>query len=170
MTIAANEYRSYRRKFRQTVQPIRASGRCPEPIHDDTPESDLQFREQTYATAARSGDRSIAATKNLEVVVAALYDSQRPPPVWRPRFRKRLQRAVAKHPQRSGKGTPWPMIAPDKGSVSVRCAPTNGGRPQRHAAVQGLGRRLLLTSISWWLCHETGVCPSPLAEACSRWR
>jgi RNA polymerase sigma-70 factor, ECF subfamily len=90
MTIAANEYRSYRRKFGKP-----AVDQCEwvfaEPIDADTPEA-IAIRDN-LRDAARAVIGQLRP-QDLEIVVATLYDGQRPP-LLAAAFRKRLQRAVA---------------------------------------------------------------------------
>ena len=90
MTIAVNEYRSNRRKFGNRATDPREWA-LPEPIDDETPEA-ITLRDNL-----RDAVRAVIGQlrpQDLEVVVAALYDVQRPP-LLAAAFRKRLQRAVA---------------------------------------------------------------------------
>lgn len=90
MTIAVNEYRSYRRKLgnRAASQVVAASF---QPINEDTPEA-IATRENLRA-AARAVLGQLQA-QDREVLVAAIYDGLRPP-LTGAAFRKRLQRALA---------------------------------------------------------------------------
>ncbi len=90
MTIAVNEYRSYRRKLgnRAAVQGARA---LEEPTDDDTPEAIAIRNNLSDAARAVMGQ---LRPEDLEVVVAAMYEGQRPP-LAAAAFRKRLQRALA---------------------------------------------------------------------------
>ncbi len=90
MTIAVNEYRSNRRKFGNRATDPREWA-LPEPIDDETPEA-IALRDN-LRDAARAVIGQLRP-QDLEVVVAALYDVQRPP-LLAAAFRKRLQRAVA---------------------------------------------------------------------------
>jgi RNA polymerase sigma factor (sigma-70 family) len=90
MTIAVNEYRSYRRKVGNRAM-NQGEWLLAESADDATPE----------AIAIRNNLREAARTvmgqlppRDLEVVVAAMYDGQRPP-LAAAAFRKRLQRALA---------------------------------------------------------------------------
>jgi len=89
MTIAVNEYRSYRRKLGKPAADQREWALA-EPIDDDTPEA-IAVRDN-LRDAARAVIGQLRP-QDLEVLVAALYDSQRPP-LLAAAFRKRLQRAV----------------------------------------------------------------------------
>ena len=89
MTIAVNEYRSYRRKLGKAAADQREWALA-EPIDDDTPEA-IAVRDN-LRDAARAVIGQLRP-QDLEVLVAALYDSQRPP-LLAAAFRKRLQRAV----------------------------------------------------------------------------
>lgn len=88
MTIGVNEYRSYRRKLghRAPDEWILA-----EPTDSDTPEAITIRNNRCEAARAVFGQ---LPPRDLEVVVAAMYDSQRPT-VEPAAFRKRLQRALA---------------------------------------------------------------------------
>lgn len=90
MTIAINEYRSYRRKFgnRATTQ---GEWTLAEPTDDDAPEA-IAIRDN-LRDAARAVMGQLRP-QDLEVVVAAMYEGQRPP-LAATAFRKRLQRALA---------------------------------------------------------------------------
>jgi RNA polymerase sigma factor (sigma-70 family) len=90
MAIAANEYRSYRRKLgnRATDQ---CEGSGAEPIDANTPEA-IAIRTN-LSNAARAVLNELRP-QDLEVVVAAIYEAQRPP-LAAGAFRKRLQRALA---------------------------------------------------------------------------
>jgi RNA polymerase sigma-70 factor (ECF subfamily) len=89
MTIAVNEYRSYRRKLGNRTL-LQGASVVAEPIDSDTPEA-IAIRDnlRDAARAVLSELRS----QDLEVVVAALYEGQRPA-VTPPAFRKRLQRVL----------------------------------------------------------------------------
>jgi DNA-directed RNA polymerase specialized sigma24 family protein len=89
MTIAVNEYRSYRRKLGKPAADQR-EWPLAEPIDDDTPET-IAVRDNLRDAARAVIDQ--LRPQDLEVLVAALYDSQRPP-LLAAAFRKRLQRAV----------------------------------------------------------------------------
>ncbi len=89
MTIAVNEYRSYRRKLGKPAADQREWALA-EPIDDDTPEA-IAVRDNLRDAARAVISR--LRPQDLEVLVAALYDSQRPP-LLAAAFRKRLQRAV----------------------------------------------------------------------------
>lgn len=90
MTIAMNEYRSYRRKLG-----ARVGDQCEwvlvEPVNDDTPEAVAIRDNLTEAARAVLGK---SRQQDLEVLVAALYERQRPS-IPASAFRKRLQRALA---------------------------------------------------------------------------
>ena len=90
MTIAVNEYRSYRRKLGNRTL-LQGASVLAEPIDSDTPEA-IAIRDnlRDAARAVLSELRS----QDLEVVVAALYEGNRPP-VSPAAFRKRLQRVLA---------------------------------------------------------------------------
>ena len=90
MTIAINEYRSYRRKLgnRATTQ---GEWTLAEPTDDDAPEA-IAIRDN-LRDAARAVMGQLRP-QDLEVVVAAMYEGQRPP-LAATAFRKRLQRALA---------------------------------------------------------------------------
>jgi len=90
MTIAANEYRSHRRKLANRAMD-QGEWVLAEPKDDETPE----------AIAIRNNLRDAAKVvmghmrpQDLEAIVAALYEGQRPS-LAAPAFRKRLQRALA---------------------------------------------------------------------------
>jgi RNA polymerase sigma-70 factor (ECF subfamily) len=90
MAIAANEYRSFRRKLSNRVGDDCERTRA-EPIDVDSPEAiairtDLAHAAQAVLSELRPQD--------LEVVVAAIYDTHRPA-LAAEAFRKRLQRAIA---------------------------------------------------------------------------
>ena len=87
MTIAANEYRSYRRKLGNRAP---AEDTVPEPVNDDTPEAIAIRSDLMQAARAVLGE---LRPQDLQVVVAAMYEGQRPP-VAAAAFRKRLQRAL----------------------------------------------------------------------------
>ncbi len=90
LTIVINEYRSYRRKLgnRETIQ---GEWTLAEPTDDDAPEA-IAIRDN-LRDAARAVMGQLRP-QDLEVVVAAMYEGQRPP-VAATAFRKRLQRALA---------------------------------------------------------------------------
>lgn len=88
MTIAVNEYRSYRRKLGNRASQLAATI---EPVDDDTPEA-ITTRENLRA-AARAVLGQLRA-QDREVLVAVIYDGLRPP-LAGAAFRKRLQRALA---------------------------------------------------------------------------
>jgi RNA polymerase sigma factor (sigma-70 family) len=92
ITIAVNEYRSYRRKHGKPGKPAadQREWALAEPIDDDTPEA-IALRDN-LRDAARAVIGQLRP-QDLEVVVASLYDGQRPP-LLAAAFRKRLQRAV----------------------------------------------------------------------------
>ena len=90
MAIAINEYRSFRRKpgNRAVAHDARMVA---EPIEGDTPEA-IAIRDNL-----REAARAVLGTlrpQDLEVVVAAIYEGQRPA-VAAAAFRKRLQRVLA---------------------------------------------------------------------------
>lgn len=90
MAIAVNEYRSYRRKLGNRARD-QAEWLLAAPIDCDTPEA------ITIRNKLREAARAVVSQlqpRDLEVVVAAMYDSQRPP-LAAAAFRKRLQRALA---------------------------------------------------------------------------
>ncbi len=89
MTIAVNEYRSYRRKFGNRAADPR-DWALPESVDDDSPEA-IALRDN-LRDAARAVIGQLRP-QDLEVLVAALYEGQRPP-LLAAAFRKRLQRAV----------------------------------------------------------------------------
>ena len=91
MTIALNEYRSYRRQRANSMSTLDESALAQVP-ENDTPEamairSNLQEAAREILTALRETDR--------EAITAALYEGSRPT-VSPAAFRKRLQRAVAR--------------------------------------------------------------------------
>lgn len=90
MAIAANEYRSYWRKFSNRTTDACERGRA-EPIDANTPEA-LAIRID-LSSAARAVLNELRP-QDLEVVVAAIYDAHRPS-LAAGTFRKRLQRALA---------------------------------------------------------------------------
>ena len=90
ITIAVNEYRSHQRKLgnRATTQ---GEWTLAEPANDDGPEAIAirdNLRDAARAVMGQLGQQ------DLDVVVAAMYEGQRPP-LAAAAFRKRLQRAVA---------------------------------------------------------------------------
>ena len=90
MTIAVNEYRSYRRKLgHHTVAKV--AGDLAEPIDHDTPEAIAIRNNLVDAARAVLGK---LRPQELEVVVAAIYEAERPP-LTAAAFRKRLQRVLA---------------------------------------------------------------------------
>lgn len=92
MAIAANEYRSYRR--RQVNRNV-LHGDCPEcsaePLDEETPEA-IAIRDD-LGNAVRAILRDLRP-QDLEIVIAALYEAQRPH-LSATAFRKRLQRVLA---------------------------------------------------------------------------
>ena len=90
MTIAVNEYRSYRRKRAHRAGPPPRAAAI-EPINEDTPEA-ITIRENLGAAARVILDQ--LRPQDREVLVAAIYDGLRPP-LTATAFRKRLQRALA---------------------------------------------------------------------------
>jgi RNA polymerase sigma factor (sigma-70 family) len=90
MAIAANEYRSYRRKLSNRTSDDCERWRA-EPIDANTPEA-IAIRTD-LSNAARAVLNELRP-QDLEIVVAAIYDAQRPP-LAAGAFRKRLQRALA---------------------------------------------------------------------------
>jgi len=88
MTIAANEYRSYRRRL--SNRPAHQA-KSAEPIDGDTPEAIAIRNDLKQAARAVLGQ---LRPKDLEVVLAAMYEGQRPP-IAAAAFRKRLQRVLA---------------------------------------------------------------------------
>lgn len=90
MTIAVNEYRSYRRKLGNRAAD-QGDWILAEPTEGDTPEAIAIRNNLRDAVRAVIGELQ---PRDLEVVVAAMYDGQRPP-LAAAAFRKRLQRAVA---------------------------------------------------------------------------
>lgn len=90
MAIAANEYRSYRRKVNRHEVELDDSvlAGLADP---DTPEA-AAMRDD-LCTAARTVLGKLRP-QDLETVIAALYDGRRPP-LAAAAFRKRLQRAIA---------------------------------------------------------------------------
>jgi len=89
MTIAVNEYRSYRRKLGNRVADYVFES-SPEAIDDDTPEAIAIRNNLSDAARAVMGQ---LRPQDLEVIVAAIYEGQRPP-LAATTFRKRLQRAL----------------------------------------------------------------------------
>jgi RNA polymerase sigma factor (sigma-70 family) len=89
MTIAVNEYRSYRRKLGNRVAD-QGEWILPEPTDSDTPEAIAIRTNLSEAVRVVMGHLQ---PQDLEVVVAAMYDGQRPP-FTAAAFRKRLQRAL----------------------------------------------------------------------------
>lgn len=90
MTIAVNEYRSYRRKLGNRAAD-QGEWMLAEPTDGDTPEA-IAIRNNLRAAVKAVMGR--LQPRDLEVVVAAMYDGQRPP-LAAAAFRKRLQRALA---------------------------------------------------------------------------
>src|SRR5258708_227896 len=90
MSIALNEYRSYRRKLGNRAASQDAAGSI-EPINDDTPEA-IATRDN-LAAAARAVLGKLRP-QDLDVLVAAIYEGPRPP-LTAAAFRKRLQRVIA---------------------------------------------------------------------------
>ena len=90
MTIAVNEYRSYRRKLGNRAAD-QGEWVLAEPTDDDTPEAIAIRNNLSDAARAVMGQ---LRPQDLEVVVAAMYEGQRPP-LAATAFRKRLQRALA---------------------------------------------------------------------------
>jgi DNA-directed RNA polymerase specialized sigma24 family protein len=90
MTIAINEYRSYRRKL-GNLAADRGACLFDEPADRGTPEAIAIRNNLSEAARAVMGQLQ---PQDLEVVVAALYDGQRPV-LAAAVFRKRLQRALA---------------------------------------------------------------------------
>jgi RNA polymerase sigma-70 factor (ECF subfamily) len=90
MSIAINEYRSCKRKLGNRVVDSGAWVLA-EPIEDDTPEA-IAIRDN-LRDAARVVLHELRP-QDLEVVVASLYEGQRPP-LAAAAFRKRLQRVLA---------------------------------------------------------------------------
>lgn len=88
MTIAVNEYRSYRRKLGHHTT-AKVAGDLP--IDHDTPEA-IAIRNN-LVDAARTVLGKLRP-QELEVVVAAMYEAERPP-LTAAAFRKRLQRVLA---------------------------------------------------------------------------
>jgi RNA polymerase sigma-70 factor (ECF subfamily) len=90
MTIAVNEYRSYRRKLGNRAAD---DGKwiLAEPTNVETPEA-IAIRNNLRDAIRAVMDH--LPPRELEVVVAAMYDGQRPP-IEAAAFRKRLQRALA---------------------------------------------------------------------------
>ncbi len=89
MTIAVNEYRSYRRKLGNRAAD-QGEWLLAEPTDSDTPEA-IAIRNNLSETA-----RAVMGQlqpQDLEVVVAALYDARRPA-FTAAAFRKRLQREL----------------------------------------------------------------------------
>lgn len=90
MSIAVNEYRSYRRKLGNRAAD-QGEWILPEPTDSDTPEAIAIRTNLSEAVRAVMGHLQ---PQDLEVVVAAMYDGQRPT-LTAAAFRKRLQRALA---------------------------------------------------------------------------
>jgi RNA polymerase sigma factor (sigma-70 family) len=90
MAIAVNEYRSYRRKLGNRAVD-QGEWLMAAPPDFDTPEAITIRNNLREAAGAVMGQLQ---PRDLEVVVAAMYDSQRPP-LAPAAFRKRLQRALA---------------------------------------------------------------------------
>jgi RNA polymerase sigma-70 factor, ECF subfamily len=90
MTIAVNEYRSCRRKLGTRAGDPR-EWVLVERINDDTPEAIAIRDNLTEAARAVLGK---SRPQDLEVLVAAIYERQRPS-IPASAFRKRLQRALA---------------------------------------------------------------------------
>jgi RNA polymerase sigma factor (sigma-70 family) len=90
MAIAVNEYRSYRRKLGNRAAD-QGEWLLAEPTYSDTPEAIAIRNNLSEAARAVMGQ---LRPQDLEVVVAAMYDRQRPP-FAAAAFRKRLQRALA---------------------------------------------------------------------------
>lgn len=90
MTIAVNEYRSYRRKLAHRAGPPDTAAVI-EPVTEDTPEA-ITMRDN-LAAAARAILGQLRP-QDREVLVTAIYDGLRPP-LAATAFRKRLQRALA---------------------------------------------------------------------------
>lgn len=90
MAIAVNEYRSYRRRLANRAAD-QGEWLMMTPTDSDTPEA-IMIRNN-LREAARTVMVQLEP-QELEVVVAAMYDSQRPP-LAAAAFRKRLQRALA---------------------------------------------------------------------------
>ncbi|MDE2450702.1 MAG: RNA polymerase sigma factor [Gammaproteobacteria bacterium] len=92
MAIAANEYRSYRRRLgNRSVSHGEHAEPGAEPFDEETPEAVAIRRDLGIAIRAILRD---LRPQDLEVVVAAVYEGQRPP-VAAAAFRKRLQRVLA---------------------------------------------------------------------------
>jgi len=91
MTIAINEYRSYLRKLGTLARDQGGEWVLAEPIDDDTPEAIAIRDNLTDAARAVLGK---LPPQDLEVLVAAIYEGQRPP-IAAAAFRKRLQRVLA---------------------------------------------------------------------------
>lgn len=89
MTIAVNEYRSYRRKLGNRAAD-QGEWIAAEPIEGDTPEAIAIRNNLRDAVRAVMGQ---LPPRDLEVVIAAMYEGQRPP-LEGAAFRKRLQRAL----------------------------------------------------------------------------
>lgn len=90
MTIALNEYRSYRRRRANAVSALDESALSQIP-ENDTPEA-IAIRD-----SLREAAREILATlrqADQETIIAAIYEGSRPA-VTAAAFRKRLQRALA---------------------------------------------------------------------------
>src|SRR5258708_27096511 len=75
MTIAVNEYRSYRRKLGNRAA-VQGAWALEEPTDDDTPEA-IAIRNN-LSDGARPGMGQMTPA-DLEVVVAPMYDGQPPP-------------------------------------------------------------------------------------------
>jgi RNA polymerase sigma-70 factor, ECF subfamily len=90
LAIAVNEYRSCRRKLSNRAIDGGESS-PPEPIEANTPEA---IAIRTDLTNAARAVLTELRPQDLEVVVAAIYDAQRPR-LTAAAFRKRLQRALA---------------------------------------------------------------------------
>lgn len=92
MGIAANEYRSYRRRLgNRSAFHGDCAEHCAEPVDGETPEA-IAIRND-LGNAVREILRDLRP-QDLEVVVTAVYERQRPP-LAAAAFRKRLQRALA---------------------------------------------------------------------------
>src|SRR5216684_3343147 len=91
MTIAVNEYRSYRRKLGNRAADPGGEWILSDLTDCDTPEAITLRDNLRDATRTLMGQLQ---PRDLEVVVAAMYEGQRPP-LAAAAFRKRLQRALA---------------------------------------------------------------------------
>jgi RNA polymerase sigma factor (sigma-70 family) len=92
MGIAANEYRSYRRRLgKRSEVHVDCAEHCAEPSDEETPEEIVIRNDLGNAVRALLRD---LRPQDLEVVVAAVYERQRPP-LAAAAFRKRLQRVLA---------------------------------------------------------------------------